>query len=102
MNSPVPPSNPGSFEPETGASYTLEILSEMTGLSTKTILHYQEHGLVNPMPGDAPRFGDEALLALRRIEYLRNTCEVNLAGLKLLKDLLDEVERLRAELRARR
>jgi DNA-binding transcriptional MerR regulator len=74
-------------------TYTLEILAETTGVSTQTIVQYQEHGLLRP------EFDDETLRTLRRIEHLRETCEVNLTGLKLLTQLLDEVEQLRAELR---
>ena len=39
---------------------------------------------------------------LRRIDYLRSTCETNISGLRLILDLLDQVERLQTELRARR
>ena len=85
-----------------GTAYSLEILSEMTGVSTQTILQYQEHGLIHPSDGGDPHFTDDTLRMLRRIEHLRELCEPNLAGLKLLTQLLDEVETLRAELRARR
>ena len=78
------------------AAYTLDILAEITGVSTQTIVQYQEHGLIRP------ELDDETLRALRRIEHLRESCEMNLAGLKLLTDLLNEVEQLREELRARR
>lgn len=74
-------------------TYTLEILAETTGVSTQTIVQYQEHGLLRP------EFDDETLRTLRRIQHLRETCEVNLNGLKLLTQLLDEVEQLRDELR---
>ncbi|MCB1279255.1 chaperone modulator CbpM [Prosthecobacter sp.] len=77
-------------------TYTLEILAETTGLSTQTIVQYQEHGLIRA------EYDDETLRTLRRIQHLRETCEMNLAGLKLLTQLLDEVEQLRNELRARR
>jgi DNA-binding transcriptional MerR regulator len=77
-------------------TYTLEVLAEITGVSSQTILQYQEHGLIRP------EFDDETIRALRRIEHLRETCEMNLAGLKLLTGLLNEVEQLREELRARR
>jgi DNA-binding transcriptional MerR regulator len=83
-------------EPMPEASYSLEIVSELTGVSTQTIVQYQEHGLIQPA------FDDETIRALRRIEHLRETCEMNLAGLKLLTQLLEEVERLRAELRGLR
>jgi DNA-binding transcriptional MerR regulator len=77
-------------------TYTLEVLAEITGISTQQIVQYQEHGLIHP------RFDDETVRLLRRIEHLRETCEMNLSGLKLLTRLLDEVELLRGELRARR
>lgn len=102
MNSPKLPTDPPVIESEGGVCYTLEILSEMTGISTQTILRYQEHGLIRPSAGGNAVFDDEAVRALRRIEHLRGTCEMNFNGLKLLTDLFDEVERLRAELRARR
>ncbi|WP_395750877.1 chaperone modulator CbpM [Prosthecobacter sp.] len=77
-------------------AYTLEILSETTGVSTQTIVTYQEHGIIRP------QYNDETVRALRRIEHLRETCEMNLNGLKLLTQLLDEVEQLRQELRTKR
>lgn len=80
----------------TSPTYSLEVLAETTGVSTHVIVQYQEHGLL------PSRFDDEALRTLRRIEAIRETCEMNLRGLKLLTQLLDEVEQLRQELRARR
>lgn len=83
--------------PQTG--YTLEILAEITGVSTQTILHYQEQGIIRHR---GPDFDDEAVHTLRRIEHLREACDLNMSGLKLLAGLLEDVERLRNELRARR
>jgi DNA-binding transcriptional MerR regulator len=62
----------------TPPAYSLEILAEITGVATQTIVQYQEHGLIRP------QFDDETIRALRRIEHLRETCEMNLHGLKLL------------------
>ncbi len=76
--------------------YTLDILAGITGVSTQTIVQYQEHGLIRS------QFDDETVRVLRRIEYLRETFEMNLGGLKLLTHLLDELEQLRQERRARR
>jgi DNA-binding transcriptional MerR regulator len=97
MSTPTPPS-----QPENGTTYTLEILSELTGVSTQTIVQYQEHGLIRPGGEGEAHFTDETLRLLRRVEHLRELCEPNLAGLKMLTLLLDEVEALRGELRARR
>lgn len=80
----------------TPQTYSLEILAETTGVSTQMIVQYQEHGIIHP------DFDDETIRTLRRIEALRETCEMNLSGLKMLTQLLDEVELLRQELRTRR
>jgi len=99
------PHNPLVFEPDMEVSYTLEVVSELTGLSQQTILLYREQGLLGSAASDetgVEPFNDETLRTLRRIEHLRATCDMNVAGLKLLLDLMDEVDRLRECLRTRR
>ncbi len=81
--------------------YSLEIVEEITGVASQTILHYQEHGLVHPA-GDGEDFGDDAIHTLRRIEHIRQACEANLAGVKLILGLLERVDRLEIALRERR
>ena len=85
-----------------GSEYTLDILSQVTGISTQTILLYHEHGIIRPSSENGTQYDDDAVRILRRIEHLRDTCEMNLSGLKVLANLLEEVEKLRLELRARR
>ena len=80
----------------TPQTYSLAILAETTGVSTQMIVQYQEHGILRP------QYDDDTVRSLRRIEALRESCEMNLRGLKLLTQLLDEVEQLRRELRAKR
>ncbi len=80
----------------TSHTYTLELLSSSSGVSTQNIVQYQQQGIL------PTQLDDDSLRALRRIEALRETCEMNLSGLKLFSQLLDEVEHLRHELRARR
>lgn len=77
-------------------TYTLEVLAQMTGLSTQVLVSYQEHGIIQP------QYDDDTVRRLRRIEHLRESCEMNLEGLRLMARLLDEVEHLREELRLRR
>ncbi len=107
MNMPLEndPSGLPLFEPEADATYTLEVIASLTGVTSQTVLHYQEQGLISQVTSrepDAGQFDAEALRTLRRIEHLRSTCAVNESGIKLILDLMDEVERLRAELRTRR
>jgi DNA-binding transcriptional MerR regulator len=88
-------------EVETAAEYSVEYLSEVTGVSRQTILLYCEHGILCPLESDRATFDDGALYVLRRIEHLRAVGGMNLAGLKLLAALLQEVDELRLELRRR-
>lgn len=85
-------------------AYSLERVSELTGMPRQTILEYREQGLIAAAldPAGASPFNDETIRALHRIEHLRAACEMNLAGLKLMLGLMDEVDRLREALRARR
>ena len=88
-------------EAETTAEYSVEYLSEVTGVSRQTILLYCEHGILSPLVADASTFDDHALYLLRRIEHLRDACAMNLDGLKLLAALLQQIDALRLELRQR-
>ncbi len=101
MNTPSEDPTSPLIEPDLDATYTLEVVAEMTGVSTQTIVHYQEQGLL-PASSKQALVDEEVLRTLRRIEHLRTSYEMNLAGLKLMLELMDEVERLQRGVRARR
>lgn len=93
------------YEPDPATLYTLEEVVRLTHLPRRQIVRYCQCGLVAPVA--APEvggwiFNDEGLRRLRRIEALRQHYDVNLTALRLIMELLDEVERLRQELRFRR
>lgn len=90
MNLPI-------YEPDEQATYSLEIVERITGISSQTIIRYQEAGLIRPEVYD-----DETVRTLRRIEHLQSACGVNEAGLRLIMELMNEVDRLRNDLQARR
>ena len=107
MNQPekTDPTDVPVFEPDMDASYTLDVTAEMTGVSSTTILRYREEGLIpQAMASESGElhFNDDALRRLRRIEYLRTTQEISESGIRLVCDLVDEIERLQADLRLRR
>jgi DNA-binding transcriptional MerR regulator len=86
------------FEPDPRAVYALEAAASLTRLPRRLIVIYCKHGLVSPVMDPACSgwyFNDEAIRILRHIEYLRNSCGVNLAGIRLIMDLAREVEKLR-------
>lgn len=90
------------YDDEADVCYSLEVIAELAGLNTRTILHYQEQGFIRPVSreaGEAALFDAGSLRQLRRIEHLRATFGMNDAGLKLILDLLHEVECLRQERR---
>ncbi|MDB6134523.1 MAG: MerR family regulatory protein [Verrucomicrobiales bacterium] len=90
-----------------GEYFSLEVFASLAGVSTRTVLHYQEQGFIRPASLPAPepaapekqRFDTESLRQLRRIEHLRETCGMNDSGLRLILSLLHEVEQLRQERR---
>lgn len=90
------------YDAETDRYYSIEVIAELAGVDSQTVLHYQEQGFIRPATrdtGEDALFDVECLRQLRRIEHLRTSCEMNDAGLKLLLDLMHETECLREERR---
>ena len=76
--------------------------AHLAGVPRRSILIYCRAGLVRPVvqpPHGVMEFTEEAIYTVRRIERLRTVHGLDLAWLKAMVDLLDEVERLRAEVR---
>ena len=88
------------FEGEMDATYTLDVIAELAGVNTQTVVHYHRQGFISTTtttPEDDGLFDTECLRRIRRIEYLKNTCEVNERGIKLFLSLLDEIDHLRQQ-----
>jgi DNA-binding transcriptional MerR regulator len=101
-SSPKPKAGLQLFDPQPGVSYSLEAVCHMTGVPRREVLIYCRSGLIQPVSNserEPMSFGEEALYLIRRIQYLRNTHGVNLAGIRMVFNLLKELERLRAETR---
>jgi DNA-binding transcriptional MerR regulator len=86
------------YDPECETVYSLEVIAELAGVSTQTVLHYHAMGVIAPVT-QAPAFDAECLRHLRRIEHLRHAYELNDNSLLFISNLLQEVEHLRQELR---
>jgi DNA-binding transcriptional MerR regulator len=90
------------FQPEPNVLYSLDAAAHLAGVPRRSIIAYCRAGLIRPVlrsPYGAMEFTEEAVYVARRIERLRTVQGRDLAWLKTLVDLLDEVERLRAEVR---
>jgi MerR family transcriptional regulator/heat shock protein HspR len=90
------------FEPKPDVLYNLDAAAHLAGVSRRSMLIYCRAGLVHPVfqpPYDAMAFTDGSIRNVRRIERVRAAYGIDVAWIKTMFDLLDEVERLRAEVR---
>ena len=91
------------FEPPANAVYTIDSAADLAHVPRRTIAVYYKHGLVSSTVDPARNgyyFDKEAILTLRRMEDLRTVCRNNLAVVKMILDLTNEVERLNSKMRS--
>jgi len=90
------------FQPRPNVFYSLDATAHLAGVPRRSLLIYCRAGLVRPVvqpPYGVMEFTEEAIYTVRQIEHLRLARGPDLDWLKTMFDLLEEVERLRAELR---
>lgn len=93
---------PAPYQPEPNILYNLETTAHLAGVPRRTVLIYCRRGLVHPVlqpPNGTMMFTDQTIYTIRRIEYLRNVHDNDLAWINTVCGLLNEIEHLRAELR---
>ena len=78
----------------------LETLAPACSVRVEYVRTLIDEGLLEPPP-QAPElhFGSAELARVRRIRRLQRDFEANLQSVAVMLDLIDEVERLRAQLR---
>jgi DNA-binding transcriptional MerR regulator len=83
-----------------GTVYTVETVEQITRISRDRIVLFYRYGLVATVR-ETPDllFDDEAIHRLRRIAFLMSEYGINQEGLKMVTALMDEVERLREQVR---
>ncbi|MCX7620687.1 MAG: helix-turn-helix transcriptional regulator [Acidimicrobiales bacterium] len=83
----------------TNAVYVISVAAELAGVHPQTLRIYERKGLLEPSrtPGGSRRYSDADISLLRRIQELTDE-GLNLAGVKRVLELEQEVESLRAEL----
>ncbi len=97
-----PPTALEVFQPKPDVLYSLDAAARLAGVPRRSILIYWRAGLVRPVvqpPHGVMQFTEESIYIIRRIEHLRTVHGLDLPSLKILFDLIEEVERLRAEVR---
>lgn len=85
------------------ATYSFEKVVSITGVNRTTIIEYCETGLLPFAAEQAEQteFNDELINLIRKVETLRTIHGINHAGIHMILDLMDEVEKLRQELKFR-
>jgi DNA-binding transcriptional MerR regulator len=87
--------------PASRAPYSLEELARQAAVSPALVERYLDDGLLAPIAGNARTawfFDDNALFELRRIERLRHELGLNIPGVAVVHDLLQQIDELKAEL----
>jgi chaperone modulatory protein CbpM len=82
---------------------TIQELSRMCAVDERHIVEFVEEGVLNVVEHRSEwHFTGAALLRARVAVRLERDLELNIAGVALALDLMDELQQLRRELQARR
>jgi chaperone modulatory protein CbpM len=85
------------------AVLSLEELSRICAVEAQRILDLVEEGILNARPaGFGWQFSGTSVRRARLALRLQRDLEINLAGVALALDLLEDIDQLRRELRRRR
>jgi DNA-binding transcriptional MerR regulator len=90
------------FEPPADALYSIEAAARLVDLPRRTVLVYCKHRLLSPViaANGSYSFDGNCIRTLRRIEALRPICGSDLAGIKIILALTEQLERLHREMRS--
>ena len=79
-------------------AYTLEEVAALCRISAENVVELVEFGVLTPVGTAAEwRFPAQSILRTRRAARLQHDLELNLPGLALALDLLDDIESLQSQ-----
>ena len=84
------------FRPDPNRLYDVAMTARLAGVPRRVVLVYCRWGLVRPSTNpeiEGWYFNSETISAIRRIEYFRVHQGVNLPGIRIITQLLEELER---------
>jgi alkylation response protein AidB-like acyl-CoA dehydrogenase len=86
------------FVPDPEGLFPIDSVAHLAGMPRHLVLVCCRRGLV--APAIDPEYGGYlfdtvAIRTLQRIAYLHGECAINLTGIRIILQLMDEVERLR-------
>ena len=86
---------------ESARTFLISVAAELAGMHAQTLRTYDRLGLVKPMrsTGGGRRYSERDVELLREVHRLSQDEGVNLAGIKRIIELTNQVEALRSRLR---
>ena len=79
--------------------YTLDEACQFVGLGNESIVQFIEREWLKPFEAFGPQLDDEDLARIGLIRQLQDDFGVNAEGIDIILHLIDEIHRLRAEIR---
>src|SRR5207247_3026617 len=99
------PREPRGAQPTEGerAVYIISVAAELVGVHPQTLRIYERKGLLRPYrtAGNTRRYSERDIARLQMIQRLTQE-GVNLAGVKMIVEMENELDRLRARMQAMR
>ena len=88
--------------PEDAPVFVISVAAQLAGMHPQTLRQYDRLGLVNPgrTPGGGRRYSARDVALLREVQRLSQEEGVNLAGIKRIIALEQEVDALHAQVEA--
>jgi MerR family transcriptional regulator, heat shock protein HspR len=84
-------------------AYVISVAAERVGLHPQTLRLYERVGLVKPARRGSNRlYSDWDIERLRQIQRLTQDMGVNLAGVEIILNLLDQINQLQTEMESLR
>lgn len=79
------------------AVYVISVAAELAGVHPQTLRIYERKGLLHPArtAGNTRRYSDRDIARLRMIQALTQESGLNLAGVKMIVEMENELERMR-------
>jgi MerR family transcriptional regulator/heat shock protein HspR len=83
--------------PEDRAVYIISVAAELAGVHPQTLRIYERKGLLSPArtAGNTRRYSERDIARLRAIQRLTQEEGLNLAGVKMIVELENELDRMR-------
>jgi MerR family transcriptional regulator/heat shock protein HspR len=83
---------------EERAVYVISVAAEMAGVHPQTLRIYERKGLLQPKrtSGNTRRYSQRDIELLQRIQDLTRVAGVNLAGVKMIMEMQEQIDALRA------